>query len=214
MQPSPSWNEPPRDPSGAMWRARLSSTRMLFGGAVLALIAALTGVLAVSNGGSSSGGLASWTPTATAQDTSGALATPSAMSSAQITVTPRASTPTATPHQTAPTATPRPTMTPSPTATPLPPLTITITCATISMTTGGDLCVHTAPNTSIELTVAYCSGGDASYDYIYDTSDAQGNYEWTWTLDTTCRPTPNATIYVVAFGSGRHADATEDVPLT
>ena len=101
--------------------------------------------------------------------------------------------PTVTPH---PTKQPTPTHTPTPrvpTATPAPPLTLAFTCASGQLRGTGQVCVHTLPGASLNLTVRYCDGSTAK-GLHGATADASGNYTWTWLVRTTCAGQATATV--------------------
>lgn len=102
--------------------------------------------------------------------------------------------PTVTPH---PTKQPTPVHTPTPrvpTATPAPPLTLAFTCASGSLRGTGQVCVHTLPRASLNLTVRYCDGSTAKGLHGNVTADASGDYTWTWQVRTTCAGQATATV--------------------
>ncbi len=101
-----------------------------------------------------------------------------------------------------PTTIPTPRPSPSPTAkspspTPLPAhLSVTFTCASATDYGNGEICIHTQPNTSLQLTVNYCSGYDATSRSLQGTfyANGSGDYSWSWEPETKCRGTATATV--------------------
>ena len=86
-----------------------------------------------------------------------------------------------------------PTVTTGPTATPQP-LTLTFTCASGSLRSTGQVCVHTLPQTVLSLTIRYCDGTYAKGLHGNATADAAGNYTWSWVVRTSCVGTATATV--------------------
>lgn len=99
-------------------------------------------------------------------------------------------------------ATPSITSTPK-TNTPTPPFTLVFTCASGTVGGTGQVCVHTAPNASLSLSVRYCDGNSAKGKGFHGATyaDNNGYYTWRWDISTSC--VGSATATVVARSSGQ-----------
>lgn len=117
----------------------------------------------------------------------------------------RAATPTPRPtHIVTPTAQPtvvpvvQPTQPPAltPTPTPTPQLFLTFTGATAIDNAYASVSVHTLPGAALSISVMYCSWYPAPGSGFRGTSsaDAEGNYTWSWQLETQCKGVATATV--------------------
>jgi hypothetical protein len=141
--------------------------------------------------------------------TSIATAAPAATGAAQPTSTHRPAAPTATPKSTVKST---PTATTAPTATPVP-LPLAITCAEAVDYNYGKVCVHTSPGAHLNITVTYCSGRDAKSSSLGPaTADGNGDHEWDWVPQTTCKGP--ATASVTASLNGQTASALQGFQVT
>jgi hypothetical protein len=137
-----------------------------------------------------------------------ATATPAATGAAQPAATRQSAAPTATHRLAVPTAT----ATAIPTATPVP-LPLAITCASAQDFVSGRVCVHTAPGAHLTITVSYCSGRDAKSASLGPAvADGNGNHEWDWVPQTTCKGP--ATASVSASLNGQTATASQGFQVT
>jgi hypothetical protein len=93
-----------------------------------------------------------------------------------------------TPVQPTVTATPQPSATPS--------ITIQFTCAEGVDYSYAKVCVHTLPGVQLNIAVQYCDGQLAKSKSLngLHTANSQGNYEWDWTPETSCKGTVSVDV--------------------
>lgn len=75
-------------------------------------------------------------------------------------------------------------------------LSLTFTCAQAVDNVAGQVCVHTSAGAALTIKVRYCSGYYSTTHDLKGTryADAQGNYTWSWTPQTTCPGPATATV--------------------
>jgi hypothetical protein len=111
-----------------------------------------------------------------------------------------------------------PILTRNPGSSPTPYLTITFTCAEGTSEVSAKVCVQTLPGTQLTIAVTYCSGEAATNNSLkgIKTANSQGNYEWDWVPQTSCRGNVNikVTAYLPAVGTGPSWQATAETIFT
>ncbi|HEX8996654.1 MAG TPA: hypothetical protein VF812_11535 [Ktedonobacterales bacterium] len=182
--PGPRWRmfKPFQTETGLLgrWRYASKRARLQIAGVALAcvaLIAACSGVALHVAANIGSGAGSPFTVISPTQQTSGQGATSSGLSS-----TPGASS--------VPTSLPTSTVT----STANVPLALTFTCASGSVRGSGQVCVHTLPATTLNLTVRYCDGSYAKGLRSVGVADTNGNYTWTWPIHVACAGAATATV--------------------
>jgi hypothetical protein len=103
----------------------------------------------------------------------------------------------------------------SPTAAPTAvPVTITFTCASGSIGGEAKVCIQTAPNADVTLSVRYCDGSYAKGKTFHGgaTASSSGDFTWRWNVTTSCAG--NTTATVTAKSAGQTVTQTATFTLT